>query len=76
MKEIVGAVLLACLLMSGCEQEGPKQVQARLDDRGNNQMDFAGEACKNGVVYYVTYYDRGVGVAPAFNPDSTVRTCQ
>lgn len=76
MREIFCAVLVACLIMSGCSPEGPKQVQARLDDKGQKQMDWAGEACKNGVVYYVTYFDRGVGIAPAFNPDSTVRTCE
>lgn len=66
---------ICAVMLSGCEGESTGQTKARWTDKGQNMMDRAGEACKKGVVYYVAYYDRSVGIAPAFNPDSTVRTC-
>lgn len=69
-------VLLAfAIFLSGCEGESTGQTKARWSDHGQSMMDRAGETCKKGVVYYVVYRDRGVGIAPAFNTDSTVRTC-
>lgn len=68
-------IIAALLMLSGCEQESKQETSARYSDKGQARMDRAGETCKNGVVYYVTYYDRSVSFAPAFNKDSTVRTC-
>jgi outer membrane lipoprotein-sorting protein len=68
-------VMAAAMLLSGCEQASEKQIAARFSDIGQYRVDVAGETCKKGVVYYVTFYDRSIAMAPAFNPDSTVRTC-
>ena len=68
-------LIMALVLLSGCERETDRQTSARFSDNGQYRMDIAGETCKKGVVYYVTFYDRSIAVAPAFNPDSTVRTC-
>lgn len=68
---------LALVMLSGCnDRETPKQTAARWSDNGQARLDRAGEACKNGVVYYVTYYDRSFSITPAYNPDSTVKTCK
>lgn len=68
-------IVAALLLLSGCERESKQEASARYSDKGQYRMDIAGEACKNGVVYYVTFFDRSIAIAPAFNKDSTVRTC-
>jgi len=68
-------VMAAAMLLSGCQQESEKQTAVRYGENGQERMDRAGEICKNGVMYYVTYYDRSMTISPAFNPDSTVRTC-
>ena len=68
-------IVAALLMLTGCERETDRQTSAWFTDYGQRNMDVAGEVCKNGVVYYVTYYDRSVSFAPAFNKDSTVKTC-
>lgn len=68
-------IIAALLMLSGCEGESTGETKARWTDKGQYRLDRAGGTCKNGVVYYVTYYDRSVSFAPAFNKDSTVRTC-
>ncbi|MNC00082.1 hypothetical protein D3C76_705250 [compost metagenome] len=68
-------VMAMALFLAGCERETDRQTSARYSDSGQYRMDIAGEACKNGVMYYVTFYDRSITIAPAFNTDSTVRLC-
>ena len=68
-------IVAALLMLTGCERESTGQTKSRWTDKGQEMMNRAGETCKKGVVYYVAYYDRGVGISPAFNQDSTVRTC-
>lgn len=63
-------------LMSGCEQRSNGEVASYFSHRGQAFMDQAGEVCKNGVVYYFSAYDRSAIVVPAYNPDSTVKTCK
>lgn len=68
-------IVAALLMLTGCELETDRQASARYSDKGQYRMDIAGETCKNGVVYYVTFFDRSISIAPAFNKDSTVKTC-
>ncbi|MNF10016.1 hypothetical protein D3C80_2108310 [compost metagenome] len=76
MKYIFAMLLVLLVSPTGCEQETESQTTARYSDVGQYSMDVAGETCKNGVVYYVTFYANGIAMAPAFNTDSTVRLCK
>lgn len=68
-------MIVAALLMSGCWRESKQETSARYSDIGQSHIDRAGEACKNGVVYYILPVGNSFVITPAFNKDSTVRTC-
>jgi len=69
-------IIAALLMLGGCEGKSNAEIAIHYSEHGQKIMDRAGEVCKNWVVYYFVAYDRGGMLAPAFNQDSTVKTCK
>lgn len=63
-------LLLALLVLTGCDIKDQDQYTARKRPANNYEILYS-EACINGVVYYVFSH----GMSPAFNTYSQVITC-
>lgn len=65
-------IVAALLMLSGCERQSDQEYQRGQEARATQVFE---QVCLKGVSYYFAEYGYKLALAPVYNKDSTIRTC-